>query len=130
LMSAQLDSGSPDYGQGMELQAIAAAVIGGASLFGGQGNVVSTLFGATIITVVQNVLNLHAVGTAWQSISTGVIIAAAVGLDMWRHDLGRIVASGWSSLTPRGRAAGPIAEKVMAKHEMSAVEGEDVRTGT
>jgi ribose transport system permease protein len=98
LMSGQLNSGSPDYGQGMELQAIAAAVIGGTSLFGGVGNVVSTLFGATIITIVQNVLNLHAVGTAWQNITTGLIIAMAVGIDMWRNTAAQVIVSRWQSL--------------------------------
>lgn len=90
LMTARLDSGSPNYAQGMELMAIAAAVIGGASLFGGQGSVVATLFGATTIVIVQNGLNLHGVAAAWQNISLGAIIALAVGVDMWRHELGRI----------------------------------------
>jgi ribose transport system permease protein len=103
LMSAQLNSGSPDYGQGMELTAIAAAVIGGTSLFGGQGNVIATLFGAMIITIVQNVLNLHAVGTAWQNISLGVIIALAVGADMWRGSLTRAVLEQWARLPGRAR---------------------------
>ena len=104
LMSAQLNSGSPEYGRGMELQAIAAAVIGGASLFGGQGNVVATMFGAMIITIVQNVLNLNAVGTAWQNITTGAIVALAVGLDMWRGTAARLVVSRWQSL---GRLRAP-----------------------
>ena len=50
---------SPNYGLGMELMAIASAVIGGASLFGGQGNVFATLFGAFTIVIVQNGLNLR-----------------------------------------------------------------------
>jgi ribose transport system permease protein len=92
LMAARLDSGSPNYGQGMELAAIAAAVIGGASLAGGYGNIVSTLFGAVTVAVVQNGLNLNAVPAAWQEITLGVIIVLAVGLDMWRTDVGRGVA--------------------------------------
>jgi ribose transport system permease protein len=87
LMTARLDSGSPNYAQGMELMAIAAAVIGGASLFGGQGNILGALFGAATIVIVQNGLNLHGVAAAWQNISLGAIIAAAVGVDMWRHEL-------------------------------------------
>ena len=87
LMTARLDSGSPNYAQGMELMAIAAAVIGGASLFGGQGTVFGALFGAATIVIVQNGLNLHGVAAAWQNISLGAIIAAAVGVDMWRHEL-------------------------------------------
>jgi ribose transport system permease protein len=91
LMTARLDSGSPNYGQGMELAAIAAAVIGGASLAGGYGNIVSTMFGAMTVAVVQNGLNLNAVPAAWQEITLGLIIVLAVGLDMWRSDVGRSI---------------------------------------
>jgi ribose transport system permease protein len=90
LMTARLDSGSPNYAQGMELMGIAAAVIGGASLFGGQGTVFGALFGAATIVIVQNGLNLHGVAAAWQNISLGAIIAAAVGVDMWRRELGQL----------------------------------------
>ncbi|MDH4137149.1 MAG: ABC transporter permease [Anaerolineae bacterium] len=89
LMAARLNSGSPNYGAGMELQAIAAAVIGGASLTGGYGNIISTLFGALTVAAVQNGLNLNAVPTAWQNITLGAIIALAVLVDMWRAEIGR-----------------------------------------
>lgn len=92
LLAARLNSGSPNYGVGLELQAIAAAVIGGASLTGGIGNIVSTLFGALTVAVVQNGLNLNAVPAAWQNITLGLIIVLAVGLDMWRGDLARAVS--------------------------------------
>jgi ribose transport system permease protein len=127
LMSAQLNSGSPEYGRGMELEAIAAAVIGGASLFGGQGNVVSTLFGTMIITIVQNVLNLHAVGTAWQNITTGVIIALAVGIDMWRGELGRIVFGRWRSGGMGGRE--DAVSQPGANAPTTSTEKAHVRTG-
>jgi len=84
LTTARLDSGSPNYGVGTELQAIAAAVIGGASLAGGHGNIISTLFGALTVAVVQNGLNLNAVASSWQEITIGSIIVLAVGIDMWR----------------------------------------------
>ncbi len=90
LMAARLNSGSPNYGAGLELQAIAAAVIGGASLAGGRGHVVATLFGALTITIVQNGLNLNAVPTSLQSIVIGAIILVAVGIYRWRPELGRI----------------------------------------
>ncbi|MFC2053085.1 ABC transporter permease [Chloroflexota bacterium] len=89
LLSARLNSGSPNYGVGLELAAIAAAVIGGTSLTGGYGNIIGTLFGALTVAVVQNGLNLNAVPAAWQNITLGFIILLAVGLDMWRGDLGR-----------------------------------------
>jgi ribose transport system permease protein len=88
VMAARLNSGSPNYGAGMELQAIGAAVMGGASLAGGAGNVIATLIGAVTIAVVQNGLNLNDVPTSWQGITLGVIIAAAVGIDRWRDELG------------------------------------------
>lgn len=88
VMAARLNSGSPNYGAGMELQAIGAAVIGGASLSGGYGNVIATLIGALTIAVVQNGLNLNDVPTSWQGITLGVIIAAAVGIDRWRGEVG------------------------------------------
>ena len=96
LMSARLNSGSPNYGVGLELAAIAAAVIGGASLAGGVGNIISTLFGAFTVAVVQNGLNLNAVPAAWQNITLGLIIVLAVGVDMWRGDMGRGISKAFS----------------------------------
>src|SRR5262249_2509203 len=87
LMAARLNSGSPNYGAGLELQAIAAAVIGRGSLAGGRGNVLATLLGALTITIVQNGLNLNAVPTSLQNVIVGLIILLAVGIDMWRGEL-------------------------------------------
>ncbi|SEO21372.1 ribose transport system permease protein [Gemmobacter aquatilis] len=92
LLAARLNSGSPNYGANIELQAIAAAVVGGASLAGGRGRVVSSLIGSLIIVVVQNGLNLNAVTTSMQSLTIGLIILIAVGLDVWRARLGRGLA--------------------------------------
>jgi ribose transport system permease protein len=92
LMAARLNSGSPNYGQTMELQAIAAAVVGGASLAGGRGNVVATLIGSFMIVVVQNGLNLNAVPSSIQNIILGAIILLAVGIDMWRAEIGRRIS--------------------------------------
>lgn len=101
LLASRLNSGSPNYGSDIELQAIAAAVVGGASLAGGRGRVVSTLIGALIIVVVQNGLNLNAVSTSMQSLTIGCIILIAVGLDVWRGRIGR----GLSGLALRGQGA-------------------------
>ena len=87
LMTARLNSGSPNYGVGMELSAIAAAVIGGASLAGGRGHIVNTLIGAMTIVIVQNALNLNAVPTSAQNVIIGAIIVLAVGIDMWRNEI-------------------------------------------
>ena len=92
LMAARLNSGSPNYGVGMELSAIAAAVIGGASLSGGRGNIVNTVLGALTIVIVQNGLNLNAVPTSAQNVVVGAIIVLAVGIDMWRTELGQALS--------------------------------------
>lgn len=89
LMAARLNSGSPNYGVGLELSAIAAAVIGGASLAGGRGNILNTVIGAMTIVIVQNGLNLNAVPTSAQNVITGAIILFAVGIDMWRAEIAR-----------------------------------------
>lgn len=89
LLAARLNSGSPNYGTLIELQAIAAAVVGGASLAGGRGHIFNTLIGVLIIIVVQNSLNLNAVSPAIQSIAIGLIILLAVGIDIWRGQLTR-----------------------------------------
>jgi ribose transport system permease protein len=91
LMTARLNSGSPNYGVGMELSAIAAAVIGGASLAGGRGHIVNTVIGAMTIVIVQNALNLNAVSTAAQNVIIGAIIVLAVGVDMWRTEIGSVL---------------------------------------
>jgi len=91
LMAARLNSGSPNYGVGLELSAIAAAVIGGASLSGGRGNILNTVIGAMTIVIVQNGLNLNAVPTSAQNVIVGAIILFAVGIDMWRGEITRLL---------------------------------------
>ena len=91
LMTARLNSGSPNYGVGMELSAIAAAVIGGASLAGGRGHIVNTVIGAMTLVIVQNALNLNAFSTAAQNVIVGAIIVFAVGIDMWRSEIAAAV---------------------------------------
>lgn len=113
LMAARLNSGSPNYGAGLELQAIAAAVIGGASLAGGRGDVLATLLGALTITIVQNGLNLNAVPTSTQNVVIGFIIVLAVGIDMWRRELTGGLMKLWPS-----RASRPAAETKEESHDL------------
>jgi ribose transport system permease protein len=101
LLAAWLNSGSPNYGAELGLQSIAAAVIGGASLTGGIGSMVATLFGALTVAVVQNGLNLLAVPASWQEITLGIVIVLAVGLDMWRSALGHGVSRFFSQYKVR-----------------------------
>ena len=78
LYAAQLAVGPPIAGEGYELDAIAAVVVGGTSLFGGQGGVIGTFLGALIIGVLSNVLNLMGVSPFAQPLAKGALIIAAV----------------------------------------------------
>jgi len=83
VMVGQLRSGGPDAGLLYELNAIAAAVIGGTSLFGGVGSAWGALGGALLIGVLNNALDLLGVQAFWQDIAKGVIILLAVLFDVW-----------------------------------------------
>jgi ribose transport system permease protein len=78
LMSAQILSIDPLAGTGLELDAIAAVVIGGASLYGGRGTIIGTLIGVFIMVMIRNGLNLMGVSPFWQGSAIGGIIIAAV----------------------------------------------------
>lgn len=84
VLLGRLGAGLPTSATGLELDAIAAVIIGGASLFGGRGSVFGTLFGALILTVLQNGLNLLQVNSFVIQILSGVIIILAVLLDRVR----------------------------------------------
>jgi ribose transport system permease protein len=80
-----LSTASTNLGQGIELDVIAAAVIGGTSLAGGEGSVVGTLFGAAIMAVVRNAFVLLGLPLHLQTMIIGVVILLAVGLDLRRR---------------------------------------------
>lgn len=78
LIAGQLLSIDPLAGNGMELDAIAAVVIGGASLFGGRGSVIGTLMGVFIMVMIRNGMNLLGISPFWQGAAIGGIIIGAV----------------------------------------------------
>lgn len=88
VLAARLSSALPQAAQGYELDAIAAVVIGGASLAGGTGKASGTLIGALILAVLRNGLNLLSVSAFWQQVVIGVVIALAVLLDTVRRKAG------------------------------------------
>ncbi len=92
-------SADPLAGSSYELDAIAAVVIGGTSLSGGRGNVVGTLVGALILTLLDNVLGLNAISDNAQLIIKGLIVIAAVMIQ--RPDFFRSAVSGLRRLQPR-----------------------------
>jgi ribose transport system permease protein len=85
LIGARLNSAQPSLGQGYELDAIAAAVIGGTSLSGGEGTILGTVIGAFIISTLTNGLRILSVPQEWQTVVTGGIVILAVYLDIVRR---------------------------------------------
>jgi len=83
VLSARLDSAEAVAGQGYELTVIASVVIGGTSLFGGQGSVVGTVIGALLIGVMLNGLQLNNVSSYIQQIVIGLVIVLAVAFDLF-----------------------------------------------
>jgi ribose transport system permease protein len=75
----------PAGGNGYELLAIGAVVVGGASLFGGEGSIIATLIGAIIVTTIRNGLNILGVNAFWQYVVNGMVIIAAVAADQYRR---------------------------------------------
>ncbi|WP_083748483.1 ABC transporter permease [Pelomonas sp. KK5] len=84
LIASRLNSAQPALGQGYELDAIAAVVIGGTSLSGGSGTILGTIIGAFIMSVLTNGLRILSVAQEWQTVLTGVIIVLAVYTDILR----------------------------------------------
>lgn len=85
VLAGRLGSAQPQAASGYELDAIAAVVIGGASLAGGQGRATGTLIGALVLAVIRNGLNLLNVSSFWQQVVIGLVIALAVGMDVLRR---------------------------------------------
>jgi ribose transport system permease protein len=88
ILASQLKSGGPTYGRSYELYVIAAVVVGGTSLSGGEGKIFGTLIGAFLIAVIQNGMNLLGLGSYDQEVVLGVVIILAVLFD-------RMKQAGW-----------------------------------
>jgi ribose transport system permease protein len=82
LLSSRLMSGMPTAGNALELQVLAACVIGGASLRGGEGTVLGAFLGVIFVALVNNAMTMLAVSIYWQMIVAGAVLVAAVALDM------------------------------------------------
>lgn len=82
VMAARMYSGQPAVASGWEMDAVAASALGGVSLMGGSGSVVSAMIGVMIIGVLKNGLNLMNVNSFWQLIVQGLVVLAAVSADM------------------------------------------------
>ncbi|MGX5209974.1 ABC transporter permease/substrate-binding protein [Streptomyces violaceus] len=105
VLAARLSSAQPQAADGYELDAIAAVVIGGASLAGGTGKASGTLIGALILAVLRNGLNLLNVSAFWQQVVIGVVIALAVLFDTLRRKAGATPAAAGTSQGGKGKQA-------------------------
>jgi ribose transport system permease protein len=85
VLASRLSTGQPTAGTGYELDVIAACVIGGASLSGGEGTVIGAIIGALIMGVLRNGSNLLNISAFWQQIAIGAIIITAVFIDQYRR---------------------------------------------
>ncbi len=85
MMTARLEAGAATAGFGYELTVISAVVIGGVSLFGGEGRVVGVLLGVLLLGLVQNAVNLLNVPPNYDYVVSGLVIAAAAALDVYRR---------------------------------------------
>ena len=88
VLTGRLMSGQPNAGQGFELDAIAAVVLGGTSIAGGRGSLVGTLLGALLLGVLNNGLNMVGVNPYVQTVVKGVIILLAIFIGRERRAAG------------------------------------------
>jgi ribose transport system permease protein len=86
LMTARLGVAAPTAATGYELDIIAAVIIGGTSLFGGEGSTLGVLLGAAFMQVLQNGMVLLGIPTYWQSATLGLMILFTLLLDLWRQN--------------------------------------------
>lgn len=107
LLAGRTTTVAPTTGAGYEIQAIAAAVIGGAALAGGRGRVLGAVLGALTITVAGNVINLANISATWQSVVVGMILLLAVVLDRAGLRLNRILLR-TPQLAPPPEPASPL----------------------
>jgi ribose transport system permease protein len=90
MLTGRQGSANALMGEGMELQSIAAVVIGGTNLFGGEGKVSGTVIGILVIAVIGNGLQILGVAEFWQRVVNGLIIVAVVAIDQWRRRQARM----------------------------------------
>ncbi|MGW6357185.1 ABC transporter permease/substrate-binding protein [Streptomyces sp. NPDC055092] len=123
VLASRLTSAQPQAAQGYELDAIAAVVIGGASLSGGVGKASGTFIGALILAVLRNGLNLLSVSAFWQQVVIGVVIALAVLLDTVRRKAGATPTAGGAASGPGGSRGKQAAQYVIAAVVAAAIIG-------
>ena len=82
LLMARMSSGQPAAGEGMEMDAITAVIVGGTSMSGGVGNILNTIVGCLIIGIIKNLMTLQNINSSFQDIVLGILICVAVIIDV------------------------------------------------
>jgi len=111
MITARLEAGAATSGEGMELTVIAAVVIGGTSLFGGEGSIGGMLLGVLLLGLVQNAVDLLNVPPNYDSVVSGFVIAGAAALDVYRR---YYVEASLRRRTGTGKQASPSASNSRA----------------
>ncbi len=107
ILAARINSGQPNLGQGLELQAIAAAVVGGMALSGGRGTIGGVALGILVLAILQNGLDITNVSSYWQQVISGLVILVAVVVDRVRDRRGpRAIARAAAQEAPPSAGAG------------------------
>src|SRR5436190_6769951 len=109
--TSRLGSSDPNAGVGLELSAIAAVVIGGTSLMGGQGSVINSFFGVLIIATLESGLAQVGASEPIKRVVTGLVIVIAVVLDAWRHNFSPKTFPLLRRLFPAKYSANPLKSK-------------------
>ena len=86
-MASRFSSAQTNAGAGTELTVMAAAIIGGTSLFGGSGSVIGSILGCVLLAVISNGLVLIKVDSFWQNLIFGIILLISVAIDKYRQKL-------------------------------------------
>ena len=86
-MAARLGSGQASAGEGLEMTVIAACVIGGTSVTGGNGTIIGTVLGALFMSVLENSMTLMKVSVYWQKVVIGALLIGACILDIYRKKM-------------------------------------------
>ena len=116
IISSELTSAAPQTGNGFELNAIAAVVIGGAALTGGRGNVRGVLLGAFVIGFLVDGLVIVGVSTFWQTVIKGAVIVLAVVIDQAQQ---RVSRSKNAALAAAGKSTPPDDPAALSPGERS-----------
>ena len=89
VLASRMYSGTPTAGDGAEMDAIAAVVLGGTSMSGGVGNIFGTIIGVILIAVLSNGMNLLGIDSSWQLVVKGIVIIIAVYIDFVKKSKGK-----------------------------------------